>query len=248
VIIALPPSGRVVEFRDLGEAELLVVGRTDPFGRVDGAALERRVDIAWCDLGRHGAELCQHDAAETADPHSQSLEVVDALDLLAEPAAHLHADIAAGNIDDTALEENLAQQFKAAAIIEPRRLLARIGAEGDTGIESVDRVLAEIESTERVAAFDAALLDGVEGLHRTDYFAGRKGLHLKLAVGQLGDALTHRIGRAVDRVQALRPARGHAPAHRRRALGEGRAGQRGCGNAGGGPLEKRASLHVASPL
>ena len=54
---AFPPAGVVVELRDLVEAELLVVIGTDPLGGVDGALLQRRIDVAAGDLLRDNAEL-----------------------------------------------------------------------------------------------------------------------------------------------------------------------------------------------
>ena len=57
---AFPPARIVVVRRDLVEAELLVVVGADPFGGVDGALLQRRIDVAAGDLLRHDAELLQH--------------------------------------------------------------------------------------------------------------------------------------------------------------------------------------------
>ena len=54
---AFPPARIVVVLRDLDEAELLVVVGADPFGRVDRALLQRRIDVAGGELLRHHAEL-----------------------------------------------------------------------------------------------------------------------------------------------------------------------------------------------
>ena len=43
---AFPPARRIVVRRDLVEAELLVVVGPDPFGSVDRALLQRRIDVA----------------------------------------------------------------------------------------------------------------------------------------------------------------------------------------------------------
>ena len=96
---AFPPAGIVVVGRDLVEAELLVVIGADPFGRIDRALFQRRIDVAAGDLLRHDAELLDHLAGKAADAHLEALEVGDRVDLLAEPAAHLHAGIAAGTAD-----------------------------------------------------------------------------------------------------------------------------------------------------
>ncbi len=74
---AFPPAGRVVVLGDLHEAEFLVVVGTDEFRRVDGAALERREDVAGRDLLRHDAELRQHVAAEAADAELETLQIID---------------------------------------------------------------------------------------------------------------------------------------------------------------------------
>src|SRR5205823_5154408 len=94
---ALPPTGVVVIFGDLVEAELLVVVGTDPFGCVDGALFQRRIDIAAGDLLRNGAKLGKGLPSPSADPHFETVEVVDGIDLLAKPAAHLGAGVAAGD-------------------------------------------------------------------------------------------------------------------------------------------------------
>ena len=54
---AFPPARIIVVGRDLAEAELLVVIGADPFGRIDGAAFERRIDVARRDLLRHDTQL-----------------------------------------------------------------------------------------------------------------------------------------------------------------------------------------------
>src|SRR5216684_1267845 len=75
----LPPTRVVIIRRDLVEAELLVVVRADPFGRVDRALLERRVDVAAGDLLRHDAELGERKTAGSADAHLEALQVATLL-------------------------------------------------------------------------------------------------------------------------------------------------------------------------
>src|ERR1035441_10601038 len=94
---AFPPTWIIVVFGNLVEAELLVVIRPDPFGGVDGALLQRRIDIAAGNLLRDSAALLQVLAVPAADAHFYAFHVFDGLDLLAEPAAHLGAGVAAGN-------------------------------------------------------------------------------------------------------------------------------------------------------
>src|SRR5262249_12015135 len=90
---AFPPSRAVVEGSDLVETELLVVIGADPFSGVDGALLQRRIDIAAGDLLRHHTERLQRLAGPAADAEFEPLEIIDGLDLLAKPATHLRAGI-----------------------------------------------------------------------------------------------------------------------------------------------------------
>src|SRR5260370_23999254 len=86
---ALPPCRIVVVLRDLAEPEFLVVIGANPLGGVDGALLQRRINVAGSDLLRYAAELLARQPGNTADTEFESLEVGDFLDLLAEPSAHL---------------------------------------------------------------------------------------------------------------------------------------------------------------
>lgn len=89
------PEGRVIIiFRHLLETELVVVIRTNPFGGINGAFFQRRIDIAAGDLLRDHAELFHHLAGKTGNAHLHALEIVDGVDFLAEPTAHLGAGIA----------------------------------------------------------------------------------------------------------------------------------------------------------
>src|ERR1700745_1122793 len=71
---AFPPSRIVVVRRDLVEAELLVILGAAPFGGVDGALLQRRIDVAAGKLLRHAAELLHDAAGKTADAEFQALQ------------------------------------------------------------------------------------------------------------------------------------------------------------------------------
>ena len=124
----LPPTGVVVVLGDLVEAELLVVIRADPFGRVDGALLQRRIDVAAGNIGRDNAELGEHRAAEPADAELDALEVFDGVDLLAPPAAHLAAGIAGREADHVELGVELVHQVDAR-----RRSTTRRSRRGWTG-------------------------------------------------------------------------------------------------------------------
>ena len=79
---------------DLVEAELLVIVRPDPLGRIERALLQRRIDVAAGDLLRHDTELGEHASAEARDAHLHAVEIGRRLDLLAEPAERLATGIA----------------------------------------------------------------------------------------------------------------------------------------------------------
>src|SRR5258708_12882520 len=85
----LPPAGIVIKLRDLVEAELLVVVRTDPFGGIDCALLQRWINIAASDLLRNDTKLAKRLPSPAADAHLEAVQVIDCLDFLFEPPAHL---------------------------------------------------------------------------------------------------------------------------------------------------------------
>src|SRR5262249_28980626 len=90
---AFPPTRIVVVLRDLVEPELLVVVRPNPFAGVERAFLQRWIDVAGGELLGHRPELGEDGAGKSADAHLKALQIVDGLDLLAKPAAHLSAGI-----------------------------------------------------------------------------------------------------------------------------------------------------------
>ena len=93
----------------------------------------------------------------------------------------------------------------------PRVLLARVQAERNGGSEGERRILAEIIIIRGVSALHGAVLHGIEDLQAADDLAGREQLDVELAAGGLRYALGEEFHSAVKRVQALRPAQGHAP-------------------------------------
>jgi hypothetical protein len=223
---AFPPAGRVIVRRDLVEAELLVVVRTDPLAGVERALLESRIDVAARDLLRHAPELLQDLAGPAADAHLQALEIVDRVDLLAVPATHLTAGLRREQALDVVLLIELVHHDIAAALRPPGLVDAGVRAERDRRAEAEGRILAEIVVGRGVTDFDRAVLHGVDDRETRHDFAGGENLDLELVVGRLGDSLGHHLGRAVQRVQRLRPAAGHAPLDRRRRLRVCRRGDR----------------------
>ena len=90
---------------------------------------------------------------------------------------------------------------------EPALVQARVRAEGDRGAEGEGRILAEIVVRGGVAAFDGAVLHGVNDLQARHDFAAGKDLDLEFVVGRLCDGLGHDFGCAEERIERLRPAR-----------------------------------------
>ena len=96
---ALVPARVVVELGDLGQAQLLVVGRHGELGGVNGALFERGVDVAGRQLLRHYAQLGQHLAAHAASAELEALKVGGGIELLLEEATHLRAGVASQQAD-----------------------------------------------------------------------------------------------------------------------------------------------------
>src|SRR5262245_56328891 len=243
---AFPPARVVVELGDLVEAQLLVVVRADPFGGVDGALLERGIDVAAGNLLRHHAHLRHHLAGKAGNAHLHALEIVGGVELLAEPAAHLGPGIAGEQADDVMLGIK-SIDLLIATLAPPRVLHAGIEAEGHRAAQRKGRVLAPQVVGSGVAQLDAAGRNRVGGLQARHDFAGGKGLHLKLVVGACGDAFGEVFRPAVERVERLRPARRHAPLEFRCRLRNGRRGQtaghcRGSGRARG--LQEFTTIHA----
>ena len=116
------------------------------------------------DLLRHGAELRHHEAGEAGDAELQALEVGDRLDLLAEPAAHLGARVAARQAVHVVLGVELVQQVVAAALIQPGVHLARVEPEGERRADGEGRVLAEIVIRTGMGHLDGGIADRVRDL------------------------------------------------------------------------------------
>ena len=115
----LVPAGGVVIFRDLVQAELAVEIGADEFGGVDHAAFERRENVARRQQLRSTPSSLIDAAGETGNAHLETLEVLDLLDRLAEPAGHLHAGIAAQERHQIEFVVDLAPQFETAAVVHP---------------------------------------------------------------------------------------------------------------------------------
>src|SRR5690349_22194857 len=224
---AFPPAGIVVVLRNLVEAELLIVIGADPLGRIDRALLERGINVTAGNLLWDETELLQCLAGPASDPHLEAFEVVDRLDLLAEPATHLTTGIAAHHARQIVLLGELIHQLEAIAIVVPRVLLAGVETEWKGAEQRPNRVLAEIIIGCSVTGLDGAVRGGVENLQARNDLAGSKNLDLELIVGRFSDVFSKRVAGPVNRIQRLRPACCETPFHFGRRLGN-RGSCNGC--------------------
>src|SRR5207237_5185912 len=123
---------------------------------------QRRIDIAAGDLLRNGAKLGKGLPSPSADPHFETVEVVDGIDLLAKPAAHLGAGVAAGDGVQFGFPAKLIEHVLATVVLEPGILLARVQPERDGAIEREGRVLADEVIGGGVAHLDGGIGYSVE--------------------------------------------------------------------------------------
>src|SRR4029077_2571688 len=133
------------------------------------------------------------------------------LDLLAVPAAHLATGVPREEADAAVVLEERRHRFRAAAEDPPGCLLALVAAEADRGAEGERRILAEVVVGRGVPELDRAGLHGVEHLQPGHALARGERPELELAVVDLADPLADLRGAAVERIQALAPARRHPP-------------------------------------
>ncbi len=223
---AFPPAGIVVEARELHEAGALVVVRADELGGIKRAVLERRKRVDIGHLIRDGAKALQDRAAHADHAHPQALQVLDGVQLLAEPAAHLRAADARGHGDHVETLQSAVDGILAAAELPPGDLLALVEAEGNAGAEDEDWILGRVIRERRERALDTAAADSVEGLAARGQLARQMRLDDEAVVRRLGHEPAQRLHRALHDFEGFAETRGEAPLHFRRGLGECRSRDR----------------------
>jgi hypothetical protein len=229
---------------DLVETEPFVIIGADPFRRIDRALLQRGIDVASGQLLRHAAELLHDTPSEAADAKLQSLQVVDARDLLAEPAAHLTPGVAREQGCDVVAFVKFVEDFLAATEHVPGLVDARVGTEWNRRTEGECRVLAEIIIRRRVSHLDSAVLHGVKNLQARNDFAGGECLNLEFVVGCLANNLGHHFGSAVKSIERFRPTGRQTPFDLRHRLRDRRRGNgRSPRNAYSRDFDKVSTLH-----
>src|SRR5690606_25507222 len=125
------------------------------------ARFESSVDIGNRKRLGLDAELAEHTSGKAADAELESLQIVDAGDLVAEPAAHLSAAIATKQGVNIVLGIEAVEQFETAAMQHPGRLHAAVEAEGHGRAEGEGRVDGEIIVARRLPHLDRACLERV---------------------------------------------------------------------------------------
>jgi hypothetical protein len=191
-----------------------VLEGADELGRVDHAALQRREDLAARQHLHVHAQVGVDLAGQAGDAHLQALQVGDGLDLLLEPARHLHAGVAAGHGHHAEGRVDLVPQVDAAAVVEPAVHALEVHAEGHGGEVLRGEGLAGPEVAVGVVHLHRAGAHRVEAFEGRDQLAGAEDLDVQPAARHLADALGQVGGRAravhVER-RALAVGRGHLP-------------------------------------
>ena len=241
--------GIVVVAGGVVQAELHVVVRTDPLAGVDGAAFQRRVDLAARRQDDRAARRGHDLAAEAGDAHLEALVVGGGVDLLAEPPHHLHARRGPRPRHEAERRVGFFPELEAIAVEVPGHHPVRVEAERHRREPLESRVLARPVVRRAGEHLDGALRARVEAAEGRHELAAGEHLNLQPTAAHVVDDLRHFLSRALEDVQRRRPRRGHTPLE----LGLGdhvrRVGQRRCR----GPRRHRglheecASLHCVPP-
>jgi len=133
---------------------------------IDGAQLQRLKDIARGEQLGGYAQLVHDLRAEPEEAHFQALEVLDRLDLLAEPAGRFGGRHGAGDGVDPVLAEHLVHQLDPAAVAHPCQVLAQPRAEGNAGEHGERRVRAGEEAGGRPGSVHRATRDRLDRFQR----------------------------------------------------------------------------------
>ncbi len=233
-------AGEVVVLGDLVEAEREVVVRPHELGGIQRARLQCREDLARRKVGDRRAQLRPHLPAKARGAEAQPLDVAQAGQLLAEPAAGLRPRIAAEEALHAELVVDLVPDFLAAHIAHPGGQLARGHAERHAREKAQALALVLPVIGRAVAHFRRPVDDGVERAQPRHHFARREHLHGQPAARGLGDPVRDLLRADPEAREVLGPGGDHAPGDI--ALRDRRHGEPGCGNGGRG-AEKLTSLH-----
>ena len=195
------------------QAESFIVVGGHPFGGVDHALFEGRIEVAARNLLCHQAEFRKYHAAQTADAHLQAFQVGNRFDLLAIPAPHLRAGIADRNAHDVVGAIEIVHGLDSAAKSQPGVLLACVQTKRQRGSKAEGGILADIKVAGSLAAFDGRVLHRIENLQGRHDLARSEYLDLKPVARKFGDAPGHKIDSADQGVEVFWVTRSEAPAN-----------------------------------
>lgn len=188
---------------------------------------------------RRGAEAAIDFAAETERAYLHAAQVSAALHLVAKPAAHANAGVAAHERLHTERRVKLIPQSLTATGIDPGDMLAGREPERHGGEERRGRHLALPVERRGVADLGNAAADRVEHLEGRYDLTGGMHRDVELAAGERADTLGDAFRRHAGTGQTLGPRRHHAPALGLRECQRGRR-ERARGAACGNPSKLSA--------
>jgi hypothetical protein len=207
----LVPAWVVVVPRGLVKAKLQVIVWTHPFARVDHAPLEGGVDLGGRGDDRRAARLGDDLAAEARDAHLDPLVVIDRVDLLPEPPAHLRGHRRARARHEVEGGVGLLPELEAVALLIPGGHALGVHPERD-GHEPLERrLLRRPVGRDGPEGLDGALRGGVEALERRHDLAAGEDLDPEPTAAHLVDDLRQSLGCALMKVERWGPGRGHPP-------------------------------------
>ncbi len=209
--LRLLPAWVVVILGGLVQAEGQVVVRADPVGGVDGTGLQRGKHFAAGQIDGGRAETRQHFAAEARHADLQPAQVVQRVDFLVVPAAHLHAGVADYHRLHAEGGIGFFPEFLAFALAQPGVHLDGRQAERHGGEELRGGHLALPVVGGAVAQFGGAAGDGIEHFQRRHQFAGGVDLDGQAAIAHHLDALGQAFGGGAQARVVFRPGGDHLP-------------------------------------
>src|SRR5690606_4372664 len=151
--------------------------------------LQRLEDFASSKIGHRCAELLPDLTAEARRAEAKALNVLDASDLVAEPAASLRACVTRQEALNAGLIVDRVPDLLTAEVTHPAGKLARGHAVRNAGEErQAGRLVLPVIGS-AVAHFSIAVDDGVESLQARHQFASRIDLDRQAATRSGGDAV-----------------------------------------------------------
>ena len=180
-----------------------IVVSTDPFGRVNRAGLQRCEYLGAGQCYRRSARAPQYLSTESRDAHLEALQVLDRVDRLLEPTAHLHARVATGKRHQVERLVKFTPQLEAATVVEPAIELEVVKSERNSR-EELRRVhLAFVVIGCVVAHLHRTAAYGIEHFECRDQFPGAVHLDLQSPARCPVDTL----GQVIDRDAETRKLR-----------------------------------------